>query len=106
MKRTIVLVGLVFGFLAGCASAPDSRPKKADRETELDQLMVLYKESRTKFVIQKQQMIQASSCKRVIGLHQVAKVRAKDAEMSPDSNVALIAVVRELAQAEKECRKK
>ena len=99
MKTAFILVGLVLGLITGCASSPDPKPG-------LDQLLVLYKENRPKFVIQKIKMIQASSCRRAATLHREAKARVKAAEMSPENNDVLIAVQRELDQAEKECRKR
>lgn len=104
MNYLLSAVVLILGLIVGCASSPE--PPKISPATELDQLVVLYKQSRPKFVIQKQKMIQANTCNRATRLHNEAKSRIKAAEMSPETNNALIAVQRELAQAENECRKK
>ena len=100
MKSVVVTSCFILMFLGACSSAP--KPV-VDTAAELDKLLVLYEKNKPKFVIQKQKMVQASNCKRATRLHNEAKSRVKAAELSPEDNGGLIAVQRELAQAEKDC---
>ncbi|MBI3178787.1 MAG: hypothetical protein HYZ27_03960 [Deltaproteobacteria bacterium] len=73
---------------------------------EVQQLTVLYQENRPKFVVQKQEMIQAKSCERATALRAAADELVKEAAMSPSKDDTLTLVQMELNQAAKECRAK
>lgn len=106
MKVILILVSFGLGLMMGCGSSPDPKAGRVNSGSELDQLLVLYEKNRPKFVIQKQKMIQAGSCRRATSLNRAAQDRVKAAEMRAENSDVLIAVQRELQQAEKECRKK
>lgn len=95
---TAMLVGCI-GCLAACGGNKASR----DPMDEVKQLINLYENARPKFVVQKQQMIQASSCSRATRLRKAIDSMAEEAAMSPDNTDSITAVQMELQQAEKDC---
>jgi hypothetical protein len=99
MKK-IVALALCFGGLYGCSStalAPD-----AARE-QVKQLMVLFQENKPKFVLQKQELEQASDCGRATSLREAIDALVTEQALSPEKNETLTMVQMELSQAEKTC---
>src|SRR4051812_40488874 len=99
MMRKIMLVGLL---LSACGGGMT----KEQAGREVDQMLALYKDNRPKFVVQKQEIEQASDCDRASQLKQAIDEKAQAAAMSPDSTDTITAVQMELTQAEKTCRAK
>src|SRR5690348_15174122 len=97
LMRTFVLsVALA---LAACGGGMT----KDQAARELDQLVTLFQENRPKFVVQKQEIEQASSCDRATKLREAVDERAKAAAMTPENTETITMVQMELTQAEKAC---
>lgn len=101
-----LVVGVVFSVcsvvaVAACAGKQD--PPPPDPAQEVSQLIKLYQEARPKFVVQKQQMIQADDCDRATTLREAIDRMAADAAMSTEDTTVITQVQMELQQAEKEC---
>ena len=79
---------------------------KQEASRQVDQLVVLYQENRPQFVVQKQQLEQASSCSRTSALREAVDDKVRATAMSPDQNETVKLVKMELEQAEKTCRAK
>lgn len=107
MGKKLVLTALVFGTAAACAacSGPKAMGPDAARK-HVEQLMVLYKEARTKFVIQKQEIIQADSCDRGTALKDAVVKMEEEANMSPQPSEDITKLRMELVEAEKLCLEK
>jgi hypothetical protein len=95
MRRAIGVAGLVMLACGGMTREQAGR--------EVDQLMVLYKENRPKFVVQKQEIEQAGSCDRAQMLRAAIDEKARAAAMSPADTETITLVQMELTQAEKNC---
>jgi hypothetical protein len=87
---------------AGCAGSKSMAPDEA--RAQVQRLMTLYKEDRTKFVIQKQKLQQADSCADATALAQAAKNLEDEANMQPGDTMEVSQLHRELDEAEKVCR--
>jgi len=97
--RKLVAVGLLVVGAAGCGGAMG----QSEARQQVSQLITLYKENRAKFVVQKQEIVQASSCSRATALRQAADSLVAEAAMSPDDATPVTMVQMELKQAEKDC---
>lgn len=75
-------------------------------KAEIEQLMTLYKEARTKFVVQLQQLEQAEDCSRAVALDKAIKKIKAEADMSPNPSKDIDIVAMELAEALKKCEAK
>ena len=93
----LAIAGVAAGLGCGGGAA------KKDPMAELKQLIVLYESARPKFVVQKQEMIQADSCDRATSVRQAADQLAADAAMSTENSETITKVQMEMQQAEKEC---
>ena len=100
MKTTLIALGTVAMLAAACGG---TRATAKDPAAELRQLTVLYQQARAKFVVQKQEMIQAEDCDRATRLRQAADDAAAEAAMSPENTQTVTLMQMELQQAEKEC---
>ena len=101
MKKILTLVLLAGGLgFSGCAG---EKAPAMDPMDEVKKLMTLYQEARPKFVVQKQEMIQADDCSRATRLREAIDQLAEEAAMSPEKNVSITMVQMELQQAEKDC---
>ncbi len=99
----LVAMALGLGYLVGCASTaltPDAA------RTQVQQLMVLFQENKPKFVIQKQELEQASDCGRATSLREAVDGLVQEQALSPEKNETLTMVQMELTQAEKTCKDK
>jgi hypothetical protein len=94
--RVILSVVLI---LAACSGGLT----KEAAAKEVDQLVTLYTEARPKFVVQKQEIEQASDCDRATKLRAAIDDKARAAAMSPEGTETITAVQMELSQAEKTC---
>ncbi len=103
MKMVVVAVFFTFA-VASCGGPKGMSPDEAKKQ--LQQLMVLYKENKPKFVIQKQQMQQAEDCSRSTALRVAIDKMAEEAAMSPEKTEGITAMQMELTQAEKACLEK
>ena len=97
MWRGMVIVALLSGTVA-CGGM-----SKDEARRQVDQMLVLYKENRPKFVLQKRELETASSCSRATALRQAADDKIQAAAMSPDKDETTTLVKMELDQAEKTC---
>ena len=100
----VVLVVTSIAGLGACGGKQD--PPPPDPAQELSQLITLYQEARPKFVVQKQQMIQADDCSRATRLREAVDKMAADAAMSTEDTTVITQVQMELQQAEKDCQAK
>lgn len=101
MLRSISLAILVIG---GIACAAKLTPDAA--KAELKQLMTLYTDDRPKFVVQKQEIEQASDCSRAVALREAIDEMAKEAAMTPGDTMVITQVQMELVQAQQVCQAK
>jgi hypothetical protein len=98
-KYVTLSFALVIGLsMTYCASAPIKDPA-----VEVKKLIVLYEKSRPKFVVQKQKIIQDSSCERATRLRKVIDQMVEDAEMEVGNTITITKVQMELRQAEQGC---
>ncbi len=97
---------LVAWVLAAVALGACGGMSREAARREVQQLRTLYQENRPKFVVQKQEMIQAGSCGRAAALTAAADELVREAAMSPTKDDTMTLVKMELDQAEKECRAK
>ncbi len=91
--------------LAAAAACGGGMTKEA-ADQQVDQLITLYQENRPKFVVQKQEIVQADDCDRAEKLRASIDEKAKAAAMSPENTQVVTAVQMELQQAEKDCKAK
>lgn len=96
MLRSILVV-----VLGAVACGGGMTAEQATRE--VDQLVALFKENRPKFVVQKQELEQASDCDRARKLRAAMDDKARAAAMSPEDTQVITMVQMELSQAEKNC---
>jgi len=94
---------LIAATLVGAAGCGASKATGKDPAEEVKQLMVLYRDARAKYVVQKQEIIQAESCDRATRLRQAVDKMADDAGMSPEPSEDVTLMKMELHQAEKDC---
>ncbi len=97
--RRLVVVSLVLMTIVACAGGLS----ESEARQQVSQLITLYQQNRAKFVEQKQQIVQDSSCARATALRGAADKLVREAAMSPDDTTQLTMVQMELAQAEKDC---
>ena len=100
--RTFVNAAICLSGLVGCAHSMSPQ----DARTQVESLMTLYKDDRTKFVIQKQKLQQASDCSAADALAEAAKKWEDEANMKPGDTMEVSQLSRELAEADKVCRSK
>jgi len=98
MKKAILVAGLCVGAVA-CGGGLT----KEAASQQVEQLITLYKENRPKFVVQKQEIVQAGSCDRAVKLREAIGEKAAAAAMSPENSETITLVKMELEQAEKDC---
>lgn len=102
MHKLMWSMSMVMGVgLLGCGGK--QQPATKDPMQEVQQLITLYEQARPKFVVQKQEMIQADDCGRATRLREAIDQMAADAAMSPEPSDTITKVQMELQQAEKEC---
>jgi hypothetical protein len=105
LRRFTVAVLLVSGAMGAISCGGNKLSKDAARQ-QLEQLLVLYKENKPKFVAQKQEMEQDKSCDRATAVREAMDEKAAAAAMSPDKDETITMVKMELEQAEKTCKAK
>ena len=106
MKK-LVAVALFFGcagWVVACGGG--QKPPTKDPAVEVQQLMKLFDEARTKFVAQKQSLIKDEDCSRATRLRGAVDKMAEEAAMSTEKNETLTMVQMELQQAETGCLEK
>jgi hypothetical protein len=103
MKTVSLSLALGLGLVACGGSTALS---KDAAQQQVSQLITLYKENRTKFVSQKQEIEQAKDCGRATSLKAAIDDIAKQAAMSPEKTDDITAVQMELTQAETTCKSK
>ena len=107
--RTVILSALslilTISLLACGGSQKPAYTEDAARK-EVEQLMKLYHEARTKFVVQLQKLEQAEDCTRARALNKAVSKLKAEADMSPEPSKDLDIVSMELAEALKKCEAK
>ena len=93
---------ILLGCIGGLSACGGTKAARSPAE-EVKQLINLYENARPKFVVQKQKMVQASSCSRATRLRQAIDSMAEDAAMSAANTDTITVVQMELQQAEKDC---
>ncbi len=98
-----IITAVLLSSFALVACGGQQRPGVPDDpKKELEMLMVLYKENRPKFVVQKEDMIKGD-CDRATRVRQAADDMVAEQSMMPEKNETLTLVQMELQQAEKAC---
>ena len=97
------LLSLTFGSV-GCATSKGMSPEAARQQVE--QLMTLYRDDRTKFTLQKQHLQELKDCSEATSLRDAAKKWNDEANMQAGDSSDNFKLYSELDQAEKTCRAK
>lgn len=87
-----------------CATSKSMSPDEARHQVE--QLMTLYREDRTKFTLQKQHLQELKDCSEATSLRDAAKKWNDEANTQPGNSEDNFKLYSELEQAEKTCRAK
>ncbi|MCK5690298.1 hypothetical protein KAI87_13560 [Myxococcota bacterium] len=106
MKKLIslVLALVVTGLLTtGCASTR-LEPKVA--EDTVQKMLVLYKENKSKYIMQKQELQKMEDCGKITSLREAIDKMVKDASLDPEDTTHLTIMQMEMKQAEEVCLKK
>lgn len=105
MFKGIAMMVVVLGLgLSSCGGQQRPALTEDQAKQEVQQLLVLYKEARAKFVLQKQKLEQANDCGRATALKQAAKRWEDQANMQPGDTQDITNLRMELEQAEQNCR--
>lgn len=105
MKK-LVAAALCVGTVGIMACGGGQKPPTKDPMVEVQQLMTLFDEARTKFVAQKQSMIADEDCSRATRMRTAIDKIAADLAMTTEKNETVTMVQMELQQAETACLEK
>ena len=101
-KLVATMLALVCVTLALACGGKQKAPTK-DPKAEVNQRITLYNDARTKFVAQKQSLIQAEDCSRATRLRTAIDAMAEEAAMQTGDSSTITKVQMELKQAEDGC---
>jgi hypothetical protein len=108
-----IINGMIIGsfmsgalFMLGCGGSQKPANNEDQARKEMEQLIVLYKEDRPKFVVQLQQMEQEKGCARVTKMLKEINKMKEEADMKPGNSQDITIVQMEITEANKKCQAK